>query len=184
MTTETQKTDKWLDRKLERRALLKKAAIGGASLAVLYVAPKFTSVGSSPVFAGTPGTDGCTPGFWKTQTPSTTWPATYNGGQLWTLYFGVGLWGSVFNGMTLNQVLTATHSSSNACNVEALGRHAVAALLNAAAGIGFAYNTATVILDTNVALATSGCSLIISTHTKWVTANEAGCVSGGVTSVP
>ncbi|MCH7971087.1 MAG: twin-arginine translocation signal domain-containing protein [Chloroflexi bacterium] len=47
------KTDKWLDRKLERRTLLKKAAIGGASLAVLYVAPQFSSVTAKRAYATT-----------------------------------------------------------------------------------------------------------------------------------
>ena len=65
MATELQKTDKWLDRKLERRTLLKKAAIGGASLAVLYVAPKLTSYGSKPAYSAITGC-GCPPGFLDT----------------------------------------------------------------------------------------------------------------------
>lgn len=135
MTTE-RKADKWLDRKLERRTLLKKAAIGGASLAVLYVAPKFTSAGSRPAYAST-GVDGCTPGFWKNSHHhiDEQWALSgYGRGDLWTDVFGSGL----FTGfplltpvpypptLTLNQALEI----GGGCP-ESLVRHAVGALLNA-----------------------------------------------------
>ncbi len=78
-----------LDRKLERRALLKKAAIGSASLAALYVAPKFTSAGSGPVYATT-SVGGCTQGNWKTDTPGSEWPPEVDQNSRYDVVFNVG----------------------------------------------------------------------------------------------
>ncbi len=92
-----------------------------------------------------PGNEGCTPGFWKTH--SSDYPAGYTPGT--TL-------GSVFTGlspsyasMTLDQALSLGGGGLNA-----LLRHAAAALLNAASDeVDYSYTTAEVIAMTNAAIA-------------------------------
>jgi hypothetical protein len=71
-----------------------------------------------------PGGKGCTPGYWKVKPHLDSWPATgYTTGQSFESAFGV----NAFPGKTLHQVL-----SQGGGHLIALGRHAVAALLNAA----------------------------------------------------
>lgn len=69
------------------------------------------------------GAVGCTPGYWKQDQHFDSWPTAYSPGQLFSTVFD-----DAFPGMTLLDVL-----SNGGGGIEALGRHAVAALLNSAA---------------------------------------------------
>lgn len=73
---------------------------------------------------------GCTPGYWKQTQHFDSWPAAYTPNML----FDDAGFDNAFPGMTLLQVLEQGGGGLNA-----LGRHTVAALLNAASGVsGFA----------------------------------------------
>jgi hypothetical protein len=74
------------------------------------------------------GSVGCTPGYWKQSHHFDSWPDTYDPDQLFSSVFE-----NAFPGMTLLQVL-----ETGGGGLEALGRHAVASLLNAeASGASF-----------------------------------------------
>ena len=68
------------------------------------------------------GGEGCTPGYWKQSQHFGSYPAGYDPDDLFDTYFA-----DAFSGMTLVQV-----ASQGGGGLNALGRHAVAALLNAA----------------------------------------------------
>jgi hypothetical protein len=68
--------------------------------------------------------EGCTPGYWKQPQHFDSWPAGYLPGDLFSKYFE-----DAFPNLTLLQVL-----SQGGGKLIALGRHTVAALLNAASG--------------------------------------------------
>jgi hypothetical protein len=74
------------------------------------------------------GGEGCTPGYWKQDQHADSWVG-YSPDQLFSSVFA-----DVFPGMTLSEVV-----GLNGGGVKALGRHAVAALLNASSG-GVAYD--------------------------------------------
>ena len=71
-------------------------------------------------------TGGCTPGYWKAEQHFDSWPAGYTPDMLFT---DAGF-DDAFPGMTLLEVLNLGGGGLNA-----LGRHTVAALLNAASGV-------------------------------------------------
>ncbi|MEQ9002902.1 MAG: myxococcus cysteine-rich repeat containing protein [Pseudomonadales bacterium] len=71
------------------------------------------------------GGEGCTPGYWRQEHHFDSYPAAYPPSMLFVTAFGV----DAFPGQTLAQVTRAKGGGLNA-----LGRHAVAALLNAASG--------------------------------------------------
>jgi hypothetical protein len=75
------------------------------------------------------GGQGCTPGYWKQPQHFDSWPAPYSPNDQFSLYFE-----NAFPGQTLLQIL-----SQGGGKLIALGRHTVAALLNAAAS-GVTYN--------------------------------------------
>src|SRR4051794_7347747 len=104
---------------------------GGATLAIASKGGG-TSGGSAAVTQYSGGT-GCTPGYWKNNTGH--WTGTgYSPTDLFDTVFGVKL----FPGMTLLEVAGQGGNK----NGEALGRHAVAALLNSATStIGYKYST-------------------------------------------
>jgi hypothetical protein len=76
-----------------------------------------------------PGGEGCTPGYWKQAQHFDSWPSAYTPGQLFSSVFE-----DAFPGKTLLQVLQQGGGGLNA-----LGRHTVAALLNAASS-GVSYD--------------------------------------------
>ena len=85
-----------------------------------------------------PSCTGRTPGYWKQEQHFSKWPSPYCpvttqgvGGTAATLFHQVGFHGSQFSGLTLLYVLG---DGGNAGGYGALGRHIVAALLNAASG--------------------------------------------------
>jgi hypothetical protein len=112
-----------------------------------------------------PGGEGCTPGYWKQTQHFDSWPSPYTPGMLFSAVFE-----DAFPGQTLRQVL-----STGGGGLAALGRHAVAALLNAAsADVDYDLTTTDVINQFNsvfpggnyetlkntlAALNESGCSL-------------------------
>ena len=91
----------------------------------------------------TGGGEGCTPGYWKAPQHFDSWVG-YAPGDLFSSVFE-----DAFPGKTLLDVLNAGGNTAG----EALGRHTVAALLNAAGGSGVSYDltTAQVIAGFNAA---------------------------------
>jgi hypothetical protein len=89
------------------------------------------------------GGEGCTPGYWKQSQHFDSWVG-YTQGQLFSSVFE-----DAFPGKTLLEVLSSGGNTAG----EALGRHTVAALLNAASGSGVSYDltTAQVIAGFNAA---------------------------------
>lgn len=79
------------------------------------------------------GGEGCTPGYWKQPQHFDSWVG-YTTDQLFSSVFE-----DAFPGMTLLQVLSTGGNTA----AEALGRHTVAALLNASAGSGVSYDLTT-----------------------------------------
>ena len=105
-------------------------------------------VGANFIFfnEGTPlgGSRGCTPGYWKQSQHFDSWPAQYTPGQAFSSVFS-----NAFPGKSLLYVL-----GQGGGDINALGRHAVAALLNSANGdVDFGMTPATVISMFNAAAA-------------------------------
>lgn len=166
-------------RRLVRRKFLKLGAAGGAAMvASLYVSPSFRSIGALPAYAqATPvGSEGCTPGFWKNRWEQA-WPAGYDADQLFVDYFAVPSQysGSLGSPMTLLEALM----QGGGCE-KALGRHGVAALLNAAQlSLTFGLTEGQVIGMVSGALATEDCAQIESIKDSLNGANEESCPLGG-----
>jgi hypothetical protein len=91
------------------------------------------------------GGEGCTPGYWKQPQHFDSWTAPYDPSDTFLSAFGV----NAFPGMTLLEVL-----SNGGGGLDALGRHAVAALLSAASsGVDYDLSVAQVIAGFNAAFA-------------------------------
>lgn len=88
----------------------------------------------------TPGGRGCTPGYWKQTQHFDSWPSPYTPGQAFGSVFA-----NAFPGKSLLQVL-----GLGGGGLEALGRHAVAALLSSAS-LNYGLTTAQVISMFNAA---------------------------------
>ena len=113
----------------------------------------------------TGGGEGCTPGYWKQSQHFGNWTG-YTPGQLFSSVFS-----DAFPGMTLLQVL-----GQGGGGLKALGRHTVAALLNAASGgVDSGYTTAEVIAAFNAAYASGSYDAL---HAEFAAANEQGCPLG------
>lgn len=96
------------------------------------------------------GGEGCTPGYWRQEHHYDSWPAPYSPDDLFSTYFD-----DYFPGMTLGEVVMLKGGHLNA-----LGRHAVAALLNAASGgVDYDLAVADVIAAFNAAAAAGGRSI-------------------------
>lgn len=88
------------------------------------------------------GTDGCTPGYWKQEQHFDSWTAPYAPSTLFSDVFE-----DAFPGQTLLQVM-----KNGGGGLNALGRHTVAALLNAASGgVDYGSSTTDVINSFNAA---------------------------------
>lgn len=110
-----------------------------------------------------PGGQGCTPGYWKQSQHFDSWVG-YTPGQT----FASAGFADVFSGKTLLQVLGQGGGGLNA-----LGRHAVAALLNAASpGVASGTSTAGVIAAFNAASAGGG---VEAQKNVFEALNEQGC---------
>jgi hypothetical protein len=91
-----------------------------------------------------PGGEGCTPGYWKQEHHFDSWTAPYTPTTLFSAVFA-----DAFPGQTLHDVL-----SQGGGGLKALGRHTVAALLNAASGgVDYDLTTAQIITAFNAAFA-------------------------------
>jgi hypothetical protein len=93
--------------------------------------------GVTTVGATKKGTEGCTPGYWKNHTDS--WVG-YSSGQAFSSVFD-----NAFPGKSLLTVLKQPASSGGTNALNDLGRHTVAALLNASSSVDYPYSTADVI---------------------------------------
>jgi hypothetical protein len=174
------KMESWKDKKLERRTVLKKAAIGAASLAALYVAPNLTSVGSKPAYASITGgtTDDCIQESWLTAEDG--FPQGWHMSDFWfDHYFEIGFWANPFASMTIQSALSAVHDESLPCDVAALARHAMAALLNAASDqVQYPYTASVVGGLTNDVLSGGSCNQIQELTDFWIATNEQNCFAG------
>jgi hypothetical protein len=86
------------------------------------------------------GGEGCTPGYWKQEHHFDSWTSPYDPGDLFNSHFE-----NAFPGKTLLDVL-----KQGGGGLKALGRHTVAALLNAASpNVDYAFSPATVIASFN-----------------------------------
>lgn len=113
-----------------------------------------------------PGGEGCTPGYWKQKQHFDSWPAPYTPNTQFSSVFA-----DAFPGMTLLQVV-----SQGGGGIKALGRHAVAALLNSASdGVNYDLSTAAVISGFNSAFASGNAETIETQHILFMQNNEDGC---------
>jgi hypothetical protein len=118
-------------------------------------------------FADTPGGGGgCTPGYWKQPHHFDSWASPYTPSTPFSSVFA-----NAFPGKTLLQVLSLGGGGLNA-----LGRHAVAALLNAASPIvDYDYTVAEVISRFNAAYASGSKATIEEQKNIFDFLNNQGC---------
>lgn len=110
-----------------------------------------------------PAAQGCTPGYWKQSQHFDSWPAAYSPNMSFDAVFA-----DAFPGMTLLQVV-----SNGGGGLNALGRHSVAALLNAGnADVQNGLTTAQVIAAFNAAFASGSYEAQKNTFEGL---NELGC---------
>jgi len=170
------------DRKgTSRRQFIKYAAAAGAgALAAFYVRPVMRSVEVRPAYANvtpTPEPEGCTPGYWKNHLGE--WPSLPSPYQPDTLFANVfasvgSPYQDVFKDLTLQDALM----QGGGCE-KALGRHGVAALLNAEMLEGsFGLTTGQVISMVNAGLSSGDCPTIEGIKDTLEVHNEASCPFG------
>lgn len=165
-------------RRVTRRSFIRNGLIvSGAVAASFYVKPDFQSIRVPRAFAAVtrpprpPIPRGCTPGYWRQPQHFDDWPAGYSPSQSFTSVFPAGAGYSRLASKTLLQAL-----EEGGGDEEALGRHAVAALLNAAhPDVQFLYSEAEVKGIVNSALTGGDPGNIESTKNLLEAANEAGC---------
>lgn len=128
------------------------------------------NTGTTVTFTNTPneppppgGGQGCTPGYWKQSHHFDSWPAAYLPTDPFSSVFA-----NAFPGMTLVEV-----AAQGGGGIKALGRHTVAALLNAASnGVSFGLTVADVINGFNAAYASGNYETF---KDQLAGLNEAGC---------
>jgi hypothetical protein len=112
------------------------------------------------------GGQGCTPGYWRQDHHYDSWTAPYTPNTLFSDVFA-----DAFPGKTLGQVVWL-----NGGGLNALGRHAVAALLNAAsANVSYDLTTAQVISQFNTAYASGSKGTIEDLKNVLDMLNNQGC---------
>ena len=168
-----------------RRFILAGLAVTGASVASAYVKPALQTIGVPSAYAAStpvPNSLGCTPGFWKNHFPEA-WPSgslhDYQSNPLFRDVFNVPA--AYQNSLgssrkTLYRVLRLRGGCQRA-----LGRHAVAAVLNAAS-LGtddYGLDEQEAIDLVNAALATGDCSRIEDAKNGLEASNEGSCPLGG-----
>ena len=127
-----------------------------------YVLDRIVLDGSVPVFGG----EGCTPGYWKQRHHFDSWTAPYTANAMFTSVFA-----NAFPGRTLVQVLRLGGGGINA-----LGRHTVAALLNAASpDVDYDMTVAEVISAFNAAYASGNATMIENQKNVFDMLNNQGC---------
>jgi uncharacterized repeat protein (TIGR01451 family) len=124
----------------------------------------------------TGGTEGLTPGFWKTHStfgpaPLAGWPETgYNPTQSWEAVFGLVDNATVPGTPTLLDALGAGGGGVNA-----LLRHSTAALLNAAnPNVDYLYTVASIISSTKAAILSGNAATIDNLKNQYAYQNELG----------
>jgi hypothetical protein len=116
---------------------------------------------------GGDGGQGCTPGFWKNHPEE--WPAAYDPDDLFRDVFGVTIAGDP--DLTLEEALRLGGGGENA-----LARHAVAALLNAASGeVDFEFTEQEVIDKVQDAIASGDPEEIEDLKNEFDRENNRGC---------
>ncbi len=95
-------------------------------------------VGVASVGATKKGTEGCTPGYWKQSQHFDSWVGYSPTDQFSSVFE------DAFPGKTLLQVLQPQNAGPNV-KLNALGRHTVAALLNASSSVEYPYSESGVI---------------------------------------
>ena len=95
-------------------------------------------VGVASVGATKKGTEGCTPGYWKQSQHFDSWVGYAPGNQFNSVF------DNAFPGKSLLDVLRPQSAGPNV-NLNALGRHTVAALLNASSSVDYPYSESDVI---------------------------------------
>ena len=114
------------------------------------------------------GFEGCSPGYWKQDQHFDSWQV-YSPTDTFNTVFGVS--GPFPDSLTLLEALNLTGGGVNA-----LARHAVAALLDSIhSGVDYALSPAEVIAETQAALASGDATLIEATKNKFRVLNERGC---------
>lgn len=107
--------------------------------------------------------EGCTPGYWRQSRHFDSWPAPYAPNTAFSSVFA-----NAFPGKSLHFVLTQKGGG-----LKALGRHTVAALLNAASdGVNYERSVAQVIAAFNSAVASRNYTAL---HRDFKRMNEKGC---------
>jgi hypothetical protein len=133
-------------------------------LLVLLIVTLSVSVLPGAAKGDMPSDQGCSPGYWKQSRHLDSWVG-YGGVHDFDLVFGV----TTGNYMTLQDALRARGGGENA-----LARHAVAALLNAAnPGVAYPYSEAEIIAWVKGAYAPGGD--LEAVKDLLADANEAGC---------
>jgi hypothetical protein len=113
-----------------------------------------------------PGDDGCTPGYWKQPHHLDSWQ-DYAPNQTLESVFDVP------NALGIDNRTLRTALATGGGGVNALLRHAVAALLNSAhSNVDYGISTASVISQTNAALASGNYE---ATKNAFAAMNEEGC---------
>jgi hypothetical protein len=151
----------------ETRSKIKPVA-AMAIAALLVAVSTIAVVPLQNVYAAGPypdkGGEGCTPGFWKNHPEE--WPAPYDPDDLFVDVFGVVI--ADDPDLTLGQALELGGGGENA-----LARHAVAALLNAASGdVNFEFTVAQVINKVQEAIETGN---VEEVKNELEDENERGC---------
>lgn len=156
---------------------------------VIFAAPDGSALPDAPVckdesnYVGVnpTGTQGCTPGYWKQKQHYFAWTDPYEPVDPVTLFNDVfSCDAGVFDGKTLLGAL-----KQGGGGLMALGRHAVAALLNSASGdVDYPSNVPSVISAVNGACATGNASVIEALKDELDEANNLGCPLGNGKSLP
>lgn len=157
----------WYSNDLEQDIVLT-----GTNTATVNVGPNtgaaiwFKIDGATPPPPPPVGGEGCTPGYWKQRQHFDSWPAPYTPSTPFSAVFA-----NAFPGQTLLQVVSQGGGGMNA-----LGRHAVAALLNSGStGVNYDLTTAQVISAFNAAYASGNAETIENQKNIFATNNEKGC---------
>jgi hypothetical protein len=148
--------------------------VAAMAVAALLIAASIAAVPLYNVYAtgtgggdGGDGGEGCTPGFWKNHPEE--WPAAYDPDDLFRDVFGVTIAGDP--DLTLLQALNLGGGGENA-----LARHAVAALLNAASDeVDFEFTEQEVIDKVQAAIASGDPEEIEDLKDELDRENNRGC---------
>ena len=143
--------------------------VSSASVSVSSANGAFIWFKFAPRDVPPPGGQGCTPGYWKQSQHFGSWTSPYTPTTTFASAFG----SSAFGSMTMLQVLSQGGGGMNA-----LGRHAAAALLNAAsANVAYDLSVAAVISRFNTAAAGSA-GAIEAQKNQFDMLNNQGCPLG------